>query len=212
MGAAALAGGAVAAGGTAAVAPWAVPLMAGAIALPVLAKGAGGIIGNLATRKEFKAQLAQNKEDQARMAQGKLGISNAQRRAMLSQANSAMRNDQRETAAPQTGLKSGYDLQKEQQKATARSVALGQMSQGIDQMSQQQAVSAADRITNQRNALMQQKAARRALSAAPIAEAAGAAGSYALAEKSGNGEDYFKTIGRSYGYGSPESSDNAKVV
>lgn len=207
MSATAIAGAAAVTGGAAAAAPLAAPLMAGAIAAPIVAKAAGGIIGNLVTRKEFKAQLAQNKEDQARMAQGKLGISNAQRRTMLSQANSAMRNDQREVAVAQNGMKSGFDLQKEQQDKTARASATGQMSQGIDQMSQQQAVSAADRIMNTRNQLMQQQAARWSLAAAPVGEAAGAAGSYALANKAGMDQDrYFDTIGKSYGYGKSDSN------
>jgi hypothetical protein len=118
-----------------------------------------------------------------------------------------MRNDQREVAAPQNGLKSGYNLQKEQQDKLARAAAIGQMSQGIDQMSQQQAVSAADRIMNTRNQLMQQKAARWSLAAAPIGEAAGAAGSYALADKAGmDPKQYFDTIGQSYGYGKSNST------
>ena len=171
-------------------------LLAAATALPILAKGAGGIAGNIATRKDFKAQLRENEEDRRRAALSQNGITLGQRNKMLAQANSAMRAGENSAPTANTGLTSGTDLQAAQMKENARAAARGNFSQNIDSASQQQTEQRNAASQSQRIALQQQKAARWALSVQPIAEATAAAASTGLAAKGEkmNPEEWNKLI------------------
>lgn len=157
-------------------------LLAASVALPVLAKGAGGIAGNIATRKDFKEQLRENEADRRRAALNQNGITLGQRNKMLAQAKSAMRAGENSAPTANTGLTSGTDLQDAQMKENARAAALGNLSQNIDAASQQQTEQRNASALSRRDQLVAEKARRWALSVQPIAEAAGDAGSLALAD------------------------------